>query len=71
MILSFFSQALIVALCGGNLVRAQLHPELPAQYRPLPLLRQRASIQDNWTVSRIANIPSLLRKYHAQAWLVR
>ncbi|KAF9478181.1 hypothetical protein BDN70DRAFT_880354 [Pholiota conissans] len=49
---------------------AQFHPQVPAQYLPLPSLRQRASIQDDWTADRIANIPFLLHKYRAQAWLL-
>lgn len=49
---------------------AQLHPKEPATYQVLPSLRERATIQDKWTAERIANIPSLLKKYDAQAWLV-
>ncbi|KAF5322307.1 hypothetical protein D9619_000498 [Psilocybe cf. subviscida] len=49
---------------------AQLHPKEPATYQVLPSLRERATIQDKWTAERIANIPSLLKKYDAQAWLI-
>lgn len=54
----------------ASLAVAQLHPKEPATYQGLPTLRERAIIQDKWTAERIANIPSLLKKYDAQAWLV-
>ncbi|KDR83885.1 hypothetical protein GALMADRAFT_236354 [Galerina marginata CBS 339.88] len=49
---------------------AQLHPLEPARYQPLPALRQRALIQNQWIAERITKIPSLLKKYNAQAWLL-
>ncbi|KAF8974174.1 hypothetical protein BDZ97DRAFT_1899933 [Flammula alnicola] len=64
--LTFYS--LVSVACGFAV--AQLHPRSPALYQPLPLLRERALIQDQWTAERIAKIPSLLKKYNAQAWLL-
>lgn len=51
-------------------VTAQLHPNKPAEYRHLPSLREQAIIQDQWRDERVSQIPNLLRKYGADAWLV-
>lgn len=51
--------------------RAQLHPTEPSQYQRLPPLRERAKLQDAWRAERLANVPSLLKKYEVDAWLVR
>lgn len=65
---------LLVVVIGlkfiSNAVTGQLHPSLPAEYQPLPPLRQRALIQDQWIAARISKIPLLLQRYDVQAWLV-
>ncbi|KAF5387670.1 hypothetical protein D9615_000606 [Tricholomella constricta] len=61
---------LLVALRSGVLSAAQLHPSEPAKYQKLPSLRQSARIQNGWKNERIARIPSLLRKYNIDAWLM-
>ncbi|KAJ3511946.1 hypothetical protein NLJ89_g3808 [Agrocybe chaxingu] len=61
---------IFVSLLVSCVVQAQFHPRQPAQYWPLPPLRTRASIQNNWTSERIARIPKLLKKYGAGAWLI-
>lgn len=53
-----------------SLVIAQLHPSKPAEYQRLPSLRETACIQDGWKNERIARMPSLLKKYDLDAWLV-
>ncbi|TFK43663.1 hypothetical protein BDQ12DRAFT_596951 [Crucibulum laeve] len=65
MILSFFLQILVTGLA-----LAQLHPKEPAIYQRLPSLRERAHIQDQWRDERISTIPSLLKKYNIDAWLM-
>ncbi|KDR83884.1 hypothetical protein GALMADRAFT_54315 [Galerina marginata CBS 339.88] len=65
---SHFVNLVTALVCSGFAV-AQLHPFGPARYQPLPSLRERALIQDQWTAERIAKIPILLKKYNAQAWL--
>lgn len=49
---------------------AQLHPDEPAKYQKLPSLREAARIQDTWKNQRISQIPSLLKKYGLDAWLM-
>ncbi|CAA7259640.1 unnamed protein product [Cyclocybe aegerita] len=61
---------IFVSLLVSCVVPAQFHPRQPAQYRPLPPLRMRASIQNKWTTERIAKIPKLLKKHGAGAWLI-
>ncbi|CAG8979828.1 hypothetical protein HYALB_00002600 [Hymenoscyphus albidus] len=41
-----------------------------AKYHHLPPLREQAAIQDAWTAERISNIPNILKKYNADAWLM-
>lgn len=41
------------------------------QYVTLPSLREQLAITDKWRSERIANIPSILKKYGVDAWLVR
>lgn len=41
------------------------------RYQTLPPLREQAKILDSWTREREALIPSILRKYNVDAWLVR
>jgi len=41
------------------------------QVQILPPLREQAVLQDQWTADRQALIPSLLKKYKVDAWLVR
>lgn len=40
------------------------------QYQKLPPLREGAAMKDEWTKSRIDDIPKLLQKYGVDAWLV-
>jgi hypothetical protein len=62
---------LVLYLTGLRFAAGRLHPSHPAQYQPLPSLRDQAHIRDQWTSERVAQIPLLLQKYNAQAWLVR
>jgi hypothetical protein len=39
-------------------------------YHSLPSLRDQAIIQDGWLSQRLLNIPSILKKYNVDAWLV-
>jgi hypothetical protein len=68
----YFSQLLylgllahVTAFCNGK------HSEYPARYQEIPSLRDQAKIEQSWRDQRIASIPDLLRKYQADAWLVR
>ena len=65
----FFHLTVIFSVLCSSII-GQLHPTKPAQYQQLPKLRERARIQDEWRDERIAGIPSLLRKYDIDAWLV-
>ncbi|KAI0036053.1 hypothetical protein K488DRAFT_42016 [Vararia minispora EC-137] len=51
-------------------VLAQLHPDTPARYRPLPPLREQARLQNEWRDMRLARVPALLQKYGVDAWLI-
>ncbi|KAG5342316.1 hypothetical protein J132_06170 [Termitomyces sp. J132] len=53
-----------------SLAAGQLHPNKPAEYQRLPSLREAAYIQDAWKNERVARIPSLLKKYDIDAWLM-
>lgn len=61
---------LVCTLSPSLLTLAQLHPGKPAQYVRLPSLRESARIQDTWKNERLSRIPSLLKKYRIDAWLV-
>ncbi|KAG6903423.1 hypothetical protein C0995_005446 [Termitomyces sp. Mi166 len=63
------TNAVLVSFWFG-LVTAQLHPTKPAEYQRLPSLREIARIQDAWKNERVAKIPSLLKKYNLDAWLM-
>lgn len=46
-------------------------PTPQIRYQPLPSLREQAEIQEKWRTQRLETIPSLLKKYGVDAWLVR
>ncbi len=61
-----FLQSVPLLLWLGLFATAQKSP----QYQLLPSLREQAAIQDEWTAQRKALIPSILKKYGVDAWLV-
>ncbi|KAG6910947.1 hypothetical protein DXG01_006001 [Tephrocybe rancida] len=60
----------VSAFLWFSVVAAQLHPSKPAEYQRLPSLREAAAIQDAWRNERVSRIPSLLKKYNLDAWLI-
>ncbi|KAK6856366.1 hypothetical protein PG995_006553 [Apiospora arundinis] len=51
-------------------VIAGTNPHKTPQFQTLPTLRDQAKIVDGWTDERKALIPSILRKYGVDAWLI-
>ena len=62
--------AVVSLLTLNYVLAAEQHLKQNPQYRTLPPLREQAALQDGWRQERIHNIPLLLQKYGADAWLV-
>lgn len=58
-------------LTGVPVASAAADASKTPQLQTLPPLREQAEIVDGWTAKRKALIPSILRKYNVDAWLVR
>jgi len=69
--LAVFQTLVLVSLCASLLLPSDATTSGPSpQYVALPPLREQAAIQDSWTAERLARVPSLLRKYNVDAWLM-
>lgn len=70
MLFTYYFKSLWLHLLLFQATAVSSEPKKP-EYVTLPTLRGQAAIQDAWTEQRISNIPSILKEYGVDAWLVR
>ncbi|KAJ3732854.1 hypothetical protein DFJ43DRAFT_996449 [Lentinula guzmanii] len=68
--LNLYNWSWLLLSCNLLLLPTSTWAETDTLYKSLPSLREQARIRDTWLKERLSRIPSLLKKYGVDAWLM-